>query len=103
MGHHYDKLIRDRVPEIIRRDGADPVTHVARDDEYHAKLREKLREEVAEFLESGTVEELADILEVVYALALATGTASKTLDSLRARKTRARGAFDKRIILDEIR
>ena len=97
----YDKLVRDKIPDIMRAKKVEPTTHIASDEEYIRKLREKLGEEVAEYLESGTAEELADVLEVVYALAELAGTIPEELEALRARKAAERGAFRERIILDE--
>ena len=97
------KLVRDRIPEIIRKDGRKPVTHLAKEKEYLAKLREKLAEGVAEFSRDGKVEELADILEVVYALGEAKGVARNGLERMRMKKASERGRFTHKIILDEIR
>jgi predicted house-cleaning noncanonical NTP pyrophosphatase (MazG superfamily) len=97
------KLVRDRIPEIIRKDGRKPVTHLAKEEEYFARLREKLTEEVAEFSRDWEVEELADILEVVYALAEAKGVARDGLERMRMKKAGERGRFRRRIILDDIR
>ena len=65
----YTKLVRDKIPEIITRSGVRPVTQVLDANVYQQELRRKLQEEVAEFIESENVGELADILEVVYTLA----------------------------------
>lgn len=69
----YNKLVRDKIPEIILAQGEKPVTRVLEDAEYLACLEQKLREETAEYLESGKLDELADIMEVVYALCEARG------------------------------
>ena len=92
------KLVRDRVPDIIRSRGGDPVVTVAKPSQYPALLREKLEEEVAEYLASGDPAELADILEVVYALALDDGTGAAGLDALRALKARSNGTFTRRLV-----
>jgi len=97
----YDKLVRDRIPEIMRDDGAEPTIHTASDDEYVHRLHEKLREETDEFFKDGDVGELADILEVVYALGDLEGVPRKQLEEMRAKKTKERGAFKERIVLDE--
>jgi predicted house-cleaning noncanonical NTP pyrophosphatase (MazG superfamily) len=93
------KLVRDKIPQIIRGKGLEPVIYAAGPDEYAARLRDKLTEEVAEFLASDSdPEELADVLEVVYALAALAGTEPQQLEKLRAAKADERGAFADRII-----
>ncbi len=97
----YHKLVRDYIPDRIQEKGERAVFHIADKEEYQEKLREKLSEEVAEYLESQSTEELADILEVVYALAQLAGDTPAIVEKLRAEKAEKRGAFTKRIILDE--
>ncbi len=97
----HDKLVRDRIPDIIRAKGGTPVTHLATDEEYMARLDQKLMEEATEFFESRDPEELADILEVVYALAQSKGISREKLERIRARKAQERGSFTRRIVLEE--
>jgi len=93
------KLVRDKIPQIIRSKGQDPVIYVADAEEHAARLRDKLREEVEEFLASDNdPEELADILEVLYALAEQAGADRQQLEKLRAVKAQERGGFSDRII-----
>jgi predicted house-cleaning noncanonical NTP pyrophosphatase (MazG superfamily) len=93
------KLVRDKIPQIIRSRGQEPIVYVAEADEYGTRLRDKLAEEVDEFLSSDNdPEELADILEVLYALAEQTGTDRQQLEKLRAAKAEERGGFAARII-----
>lgn len=95
----YNKLVRDNIPDIIRAQGETPVVRTLDDEEYRLCLVKKLREETEEFCESGELEELADILEVVFALAKAQGrTVDELMDAYR-RKHEARGGFDKRVFL----
>jgi predicted house-cleaning noncanonical NTP pyrophosphatase (MazG superfamily) len=95
----HGKLVRDRIPEIIRAEGLDPVIYTADAEEYGTRLRDKLREEVAEFIASDNdPEELADILEVLYALAEQMGISRQQLEELRAAKAEKRGGFAERII-----
>ena len=94
-----DKLVRDRIPEIIRAEGLEPVIYTADAEEYGSRLRDKLQEEVAEFIASDNdPEELADILEVLYALAELAGTSREQLEKLRAVKAEKRGGFADRIV-----
>jgi predicted house-cleaning noncanonical NTP pyrophosphatase (MazG superfamily) len=93
------KLVRDKIPDIIRADGLDPVIRVASTEEYASRLRDKLREEVREFLDSDNdPEELADILEVLHALARQAGMSPGQLEQLRAAKATKRGGFTNRVI-----
>lgn len=97
----YNKLVRDKIPEIIRANGDEPITHIANDREYIKKLREKLGEEVREFTRDDEVEKLADILEIVYALAARQGYSLKDLERLRKKKADESGGFAEGIILEE--
>ena len=97
----YGKLVRDRIPQINREDGAEPVTYTAGRQEYRDRLRDKLGEEVAEFLEADDAkapEELADVLEVVHALATDLGVDPRQLEKIREVKASERGGFADRIV-----
>ena len=98
----YNKLIRDRIPEIIAKNGQSARVRVLTDEEYLAKLDEKLGEELAEYLADGNVGELADLLEVIYAAALARGTTAEQLDEIRRKKAEERGAFAEKLLLEEV-
>jgi predicted house-cleaning noncanonical NTP pyrophosphatase (MazG superfamily) len=102
MGMKHNKLVRDKIPDIITGHGDEPVTQILEAEAYKLELRSKLQEEVAEFCESGKVEELADILEVVYALAAAEGVSQFQLEEMRKQKRKERGGFDQRIFLTKI-
>ncbi len=97
----YNKLVRDKIPEIIKSKGDIPLTHIASNEEYQQKLKEKLQEEVNEFLEDNNEEELADILEVIYALCDLYEFDKIKLEQLRKEKAEKRGGFKDKIILDE--
>ena len=98
----YDKLVRDRIPEIIAgRGGQATFKACADDEEYLARLVAKLREEVDEFDRDRNAEELADILEVIRALCLRLGLDPAEVEALRVRKEAERGAFGKKLVLVE--
>lgn len=97
----YNKLVRDKIPEIIKNKGINPITHFASDDEYWQKLKEKLQEEVDEFMKDNNDKELADILEVINAICDYKKIDKKELERLRKKKAKERGRFKAKIILDE--
>jgi len=99
----YNKLIRDNIPEIIKMDGKTPITHIATDDEYRKKIYEKLKEEINEFLDRPSNDELADILEVIYSISELHNVKIEELESLRKEKAKKRGSFKNHIILDEVK
>lgn len=99
----YSKLIRDKIPEIILGDNQIPVTHVASDEEYKQRLLEKLSEEVDEFYLGESIEELADITEVIYAIAKSRGVSRRQFEEMGRQKKKERGGFEKKLILDEIK
>lgn len=96
----YGKLVRDKIPDIIRGRGGNPNIHIATEEEYPTRLREKLQEETLEFLASNDPEELADILEVVNAFAKIHGLTLEDIEKMRVTKANARGQFNKRIVLE---
>ncbi|MBI2662848.1 nucleoside triphosphate pyrophosphohydrolase [Candidatus Woesearchaeota archaeon] len=97
----YNKLVRDKIPEIIKNKGLISITHIASYEEYWQKLKEKLQEEIDEFVKDSNEEELADILEVVYAICDYKKIDKKELELLRQKKSEERGGFRNKIILDE--
>lgn len=99
----YNKLVRDRIPEIIERSGKKAICRILEDAEYIEALEKKLDEEVAEYHESKSIEELADILEVLHALCNANGHYWIDLQHKRSEKQRDRGGFTQRIFLIETR
>lgn len=98
----YNKLVRDRIPEIIEASGKSCVTEILSDADYLELLDAKLDEELAEYHKDQNVEELADLLEVIYAAAKARGYTLEQLEVVRAEKASKRGAFEKKILLKEV-
>ena len=101
MKRTYHKLVRDKIPEIIKNQGGTPVTQILDNIAFEQELYKKLQEEVDEFVESGNIEELADILEVVHALAEEQGVSPSQLKEIQMNKRAERGGFEKKIFLLE--
>lgn len=100
----YNKLVRDWIPDIIKEGGMVPVISIIfSDNEYINMLDKKLDEELAEYHRDQTIEELADLLEVVYAAAAARGYTPADLDTVREAKAEKCGRFNKRILLVGVR
>lgn len=97
----YNKLVRDRIPEIIMSKGQECATEILSDGDYLKMLDAKLDEELAEYHQDQSIEELADLLEVIYAAAAARGYTREALEAVRAEKAEARGGFEKKILLVE--
>lgn len=97
----YNKLIRDNIPAIIVKKGGSPITHVATDEEFEKKLLEKLAEEVAEFAEAKSLEEMADVQEVLLAIYELYGFKKEDVEKIRQQKKEERGGFSEHIILEE--
>ncbi len=98
----HNKLVRDRIPEIIEASGRTCVTEVLPNDAYVQALDAKLNEELAEYQQSKSLEELADLLEVMDAVVKTRGYTWDDLTRVRKEKRAARGAFDQRIFLKEV-
>lgn len=97
--HYYQKLVRDRIPEMIRHQGFTPITRRLNADEYLSELHRKLREETEEYLSDQSAEEIADILEVIEAICAAKGFSREEISRVKSEKYAKRGGFDKRIYL----
>lgn len=93
-----NKLVRDKIPDLIRAQGAQPNTHTADTAEYRKALASKLSEETREFLTSRDPAEIADILEVLHAIAAEYGFSWDGIEQLRQDKRQQRGGFEGRII-----
>lgn len=99
----YNKLVRDKIPEIIEANGQQATHKILDDDEYAAELVKKLFEEAEEYKKDENTDELADIMEVVYALAKLHGCPPAQLERIRLDKAEKRGGFEERIFLEEVR
>jgi predicted house-cleaning noncanonical NTP pyrophosphatase (MazG superfamily) len=91
------KLVRDKIPEIIEADGKTPVTRILEQDEYLSELDRKLNEEVAEYQSDKSLEEMADVLEVLFAICKGRGYSIEELMATKQKKQEERGGFQKRI------
>ena len=98
----YDKLIRDKIPDIIEQSGKKCIVEVMDNDTYIEYLDQKLNEELAEYHQDKSVEELADLLEVIYAVVVARGYSVDDLERIRVEKAEKRGAFEKRLLLKSV-
>ena len=99
----YNKLVRDRIPEIIEASGNTCVTEILFDEDYLRMLNAKLDEELAEYHADQSIEELADLMEVIRACAAARGYTVEELEQVRVEKVTKRGGFEKKILLKEVR
>lgn len=98
----YNKLVRDKIPEIIEADGKCCKTEILSDEEYINMIDAKLDEELAEYHEDQNIEELADLMEVIYAAAEARGYSVEELEAVRLAKGEKRGTFKEKILLREV-
>lgn len=98
----YNKLVRDHIPGIIEASGKTCSTEILSDNEYLRMIDAKLDEELAEYHKDQNIEELADLIEVIYAAAKARGYSLEELERVRAEKAANRGGFNKRILLKEV-
>ena len=98
----YNKLVRDKIPEIIKRDNCNPNIRILDEKEYKKELDKKLLEEVNEYLKDDNIEEIADILEVLYAILDTKNTSKEEVDRIRINKVEKRGAFKNKIFLENV-
>lgn len=99
---NYNKLVRDNIPKIIEQSGKKAVYYTLSSQDNITELDNKLCEEVNEYREDKNLEELADILEVLYAICEARGYSIEELKSKRKEKAEERGSFQKKIFLEYI-
>lgn len=98
----YNKLVRDRIPEIIKSSGKSCTTEILSAEDYLRMLDAKLDEELAEYHKDQNIEELADLLEVIRAAAISRGYSLEDLERVRTEKAAKRGGFEKRILLKTV-
>lgn len=99
----YNKLVRDKIPNIIKNKGQVPIIYTASNGEYWKKLKEKLEEEINEFLKSENQEEIADVLEVINAICNFKKFKKIKIEVIRKNKLKERGGFKDKIILQEVK
>lgn len=95
----YNKLVRDKIPEIIEAQGNKYDIRIADKEEHYKLLEAKLQEEVKEFIEGKNLEELADVMEVLYGLADNLGYSEEDLNNKRIEKREERGGFKEGVVL----
>ncbi len=102
----YNKLVRDNIPGIIEKSGKTFTTRLLSDEEYITEINSKMKEELTEYLETtvtaDSLEELADLLELIHAAAAYHGATFEELEEVRVEKAEKRGGFNERIFLLEV-
>jgi predicted house-cleaning noncanonical NTP pyrophosphatase (MazG superfamily) len=98
-----EKLVRDKIPDIIKENGEEPVFDKLDDSEIVPYLIEKVSEEAEEFVEGGELEELADLLEVIDRFLELKGIGMEELQDLKEKKHEERGGFSENIVLRDVR
>ncbi|MBQ8749594.1 MAG: nucleoside triphosphate pyrophosphohydrolase [Clostridia bacterium] len=98
----HNKLVRDKIPEIINSEGRTCKTRILDDAEFLDSFNQKLQEELQEYLDSGNVEELADLEEVIRAILDAKNISYSNFENIRKLKVQKRGAFKDKILLESV-
>lgn len=96
----FNKLVRDKIPDVIRKNGEIPTIRILDDEEYIKELNKKLKEEINEYLADESIEELADVEEVLRALVELKGVSYEDFNKIREEKCEKRGAFKDRVFLE---
>mgnify|MGYP003529513290 FL=1 len=102
MAKTHNKLVRDKIPEMIKADGGVPITRVLNNDDYLKELINKLQFECDKLENGGDVGDLADIQEIVMAISERMDIAPGKLAEVMAKKAVECGAFKKRIYLESV-
>jgi len=97
----FNKAIRDKIPEIIQKDGHTCNVQSLSDEKFIIEIEKKLSEEVTEYQNDKNPEGLADILEVVYRIAQLQGISKEELEKIRIKKLQERGGFEKNLFLTD--
>ena len=97
----FNKLVRDKIPQIIESNGEVAEVEILDDERFLNELHKKLFEEAEEFVEEDSPEELADLMEVLYTIARLRNIDLNEVETIRKEKAQKRGAFEKRIFLKE--
>lgn len=96
------KLVRDFIPKIIMENGEIPKTRILSDEEFKQELDKKLLEEVKEYLTDQNIEEMADMMEVIYTLLDVHGWSFDDVERVRKRKAQERGGFQNKVFLESV-
>jgi predicted house-cleaning noncanonical NTP pyrophosphatase (MazG superfamily) len=103
----YNKLVRDRIPQVIESTGKQFSTRILNDEEYIKELKNKSFEELQEYINAdnneNAIEELADLLEIIHALAQCHGATFEVVEEVRRKKAEKRGGFEEKIFLIEVK
>ena len=95
----HNKAVRDKIPEIIQKDGYTCNIQTLSDEKFLLEIEKKLSEEVTEYQNDKTPEELTDILEVIYKIAQLKGISKEELEKIRVKKLQDKGGFEKNLFL----
>jgi len=95
----FNKVIRDKIPEIIQKDGQTCNIQILSDEKFMVEIEKKLSEEVTEYQNDKNPEELSDILEVIYRIAQLRGISKEELEKIRIKKLQDKGGFEKNLFL----
>lgn len=102
----YNKLVRDKIPEIIHKTGKKFTTSILNEEQYITELKKKSFEELEEYMNTTThedaLEELADVLEIIHTLAICHGSSIEEVEKIRQRKAENRGGFEERVYLVDV-
>ena len=102
----YNKLVRDGIPAIVEQAGKTFTTRILDEEEYRRELRKKAFEELEEYIQAATdetaLEELADVLEIIHALAECHGASIEQVEQIRVKKAEERGGYRQKIFLVEV-